>query len=51
MPVFQCECCDRWCINAERAKNTGLGSISVCIRCNDEMIVAEKAHKTNGGSY
>jgi len=51
MSVFKCECCDRQCSGDDRAKNTGLGSIKICVRCNNEMTVAAKAHKTNGGSY
>ena len=51
MNAFTCECCNRMKPNAELAKNTGLDSIKICVRCDNEMTVAEKAHKTNGGSY
>ena len=51
MPVFTCECCNRVKPNAELAKGTGLPSIKICVRCDDELTRAEKAHQTNGGSY
>lgn len=51
MTHFLCECCDRVKPVAECAKGTDMRTIFICVRCDGELTRAEKAHKTNGGSY
>jgi hypothetical protein len=46
MPHFTCECCDRTYPASEVAK--GFEFVKICVRCDDELSRAEKAHQPNG---